>query len=162
MEAAAAVCELIEQERALCAAMDDVLLDERQAVACFSPADVERCHREKTRLQEALVALVERRRAATRALAATVGGGADGRLASLLGRLSGRDGARLRDALGALRRQLVHTRRLQRVNAALLEGSLALLGELLHAYRQLLPGASYDARAALRPGAAAEAVSRRV
>jgi hypothetical protein len=139
-----------------------VLHAAREALESFSPGDVAQCVRRKGALQGELSQLVERRRNAVRILATTLGiEPSGGGVVPLLPHVPAPQASRLRDALGALRTTLLRIRRLQRVNGALIDASLRLIGEVVHAYRQLLPGTRYDERAAINPGPTPDAVDQR-
>ena len=68
----------------------------------------------------------------------------DGRLAPLLSHLPPTVAPELRAALKGLREVLVRTRRVQRVNGALIDASLKLVGDLVQVHRHFLPGTSYE------------------
>ena len=162
MEAARMVVELIDHERGVCADLEAVLHAERQALTAFSADAVAGCVRRKDALQSELALLVKERRRAVRALAGELGVEADdGRVVRLLPLLPEPIARRLREAVARLRQSLVRTRRLQRVNGALIDASLRLVGDLVQVYRQFLPGTQYDGRAVIRPGPARETVDQR-
>ena len=163
MEAAAAVKNLIERERTVCTELAEVLHAERDALTRFSADDVTECVRRKDGLHAQLSALASERRRAVEHLGRALGvGGGDGRVTSLLPGLPPVTAAELRHAVAGLRRILLETRRLQRVNGVLADASLRMVGELLRAYRQLLPGTRYDGRAMVTPGPAPDALDQRV
>jgi flagellar biosynthesis/type III secretory pathway chaperone len=162
MGAAGVVRKLIERERGVCADLEAVLQAEREALTDFSSDGVAQCVRRKNSLQRELTSLIERRREAVRALGREIGIAAeDGRVVPLLGHLPAPTAAGLQSEIAALRETLVRTRRLQRINGALIDASLELVGELVEVYRQFLPGVHYDARATVRPGAAPDAIDQR-
>jgi flagellar biosynthesis/type III secretory pathway chaperone len=156
------VVELIDHERGVCADLEAVLQAEREALTAFSAGAVAGCVRRKDALQSELALLVQERRRAVRALAGELGVEADdGRVVPLLPHLPEPVARRLREAVTRLRQSLVRTRRLQRVNGALIDASLRLVGDLVQVYRQLLPGTQYDGRAVIRPGPARETLDQR-
>jgi len=162
MGAAGTVGRLIEQERAVCADLEAVLLAEREALESFSSEAVSRCVREKSVLQGELARLVESRRQAVRMLAGELGMNTDdGRIVPLLQRLPQPVATELREAVGALRKGLIRTRRIQRVNGALIDESLRLVGEVIQAYSQFLPGTRYDRRAMVKPGPTPDGIDQR-
>ena len=162
MGAAGTVGRLIEQERAVCADLEAVLLAEREALESFSSEAVSRCVREKSILQGELARLVESRRQAVRMLAGELGMNTDdGRIVPLLQRLPQPVATELREAVGALRKGLIRTRRIQRVNGALIDESLRLVGEVIQAYSQFLPGTRYDRRAMVKPGPTPDGIDQR-
>jgi flagellar biosynthesis/type III secretory pathway chaperone len=162
MEAAVVVKDLIERERVVCAELAQVLHAERDALTRFSADDVTECVRRKDGLHARLSALARERRRAVDDLAHVLGLRGDGRVASLLPGLSSAMAAEIRHAVAGLRQILLETRRLQRVNGVLADASLRMVGELLRAYRQLLPGTRYDGRAMVTPGPGPDALDQRV
>lgn len=163
MEAAAAVKDLIERERAVCAELAQVLRAERDALTQFSADGVTECVRRKDELQAQLSALARERRRAVEDLSRALGvGNADGRVTSLLPDLPSASAAEIRRSVAGLRQMLLETRRLQRVNGVLADASLHMVGDLLRAYRQLLPGTRYDGRAMVTPGPTPDALDQRV
>jgi flagellar biosynthesis/type III secretory pathway chaperone len=163
MEAAVVVKDLIEQERVVCAELAQVLHAERDALTRFSADGVTECVRRKDGLHARLSALARERRRAVDDLARVLGlRGGDGRVASLLPGLPSAMAAEIRHAVAGLRQVLLETRRLQRVNGVLADASLRMVGELLRAYRQLLPGTRYDGRAMVTPGPSPDALDQRV
>lgn len=162
MGAAGTVGRLIDEERAVCANLEAVLVAEREALESFSSEAVSQCVGQKLALQEELQRLVERRRQAVRTLAGELGmESEDGRVVPLLPRLPARVAAQLRDGLGALRQRLIRTRRLQRVNGAIIDESLRLVGDVIQAYSQFLPGTRYDGRAVVKPGLPHDGIDQR-
>jgi flagellar biosynthesis/type III secretory pathway chaperone len=163
METVETVRALLEREREVCTALAGVLEAEREALTSFSVAALARCVRDKDALHGEFVALVHRRRATVRLLAGELGlERDDGRVLPLLPHLPETVAARLRDTMSALRTSLLATRRLQRVNGALIDASLARVGDLLRVCRQALPGARYDRQATVTPGPAPDAIDQRV
>jgi flagellar biosynthesis/type III secretory pathway chaperone len=166
MEAAVVVKDLIERERAVCAELARVLHVERDALTRFSAAAMTECVRRKEALQAELTVLARARRRAVRDLAATVEAAEavpdDGRVTALLAHLPADVATELRTAVAGLRQGLLETRRLQRVNGALADASLRMVGDLLGAYRRLLPGTRYDRRATVTPGPTPDALDQRV
>ena len=130
--------------------------------ALDSADGVTECVRRKDGLHARLSALARERRRAVDDLARTLGLRGDGRVASLLPGLPSAMAAELRRAVAGLRQILLETRRLQRVNGVLADASLRMVGELLRAYRQLLPGTRYDGRAMVTPGPSPDALDQRV
>lgn len=162
MGSAGTVGRLIDEEREVCADLEAVLLAEREALESFSSEAVARCVREKFALQGKLARLVECRRQAVRMLAGELGIDTDdGRIVPLLQRLPLPVATRLREAVGALRKGLIRTRRIQRVNGALVDESLRLVGEVIQAYSQFLPGTRYDRRAMVKAGPAPDGIDQR-
>ncbi len=162
MGAAGTVGRLIERERAVCTDLETVLLAERQALEEFSSEAVSQCVRKKLALQGELERLVECRRQAVRTLAGELGVNADdGRIVPLLPQLPPPVAAQLREAMSALRKRLIRTRRLQRVNGAVIDESLRLVGEVIQAYSRFLPGTRYDGRAVVKPGVTPDSVDQR-
>ncbi len=163
MEAAVVVKDLIERERAVCAELAQVLHAERDALTRFSADGVTACVRRKDGLHTQLVALARERRRAVEDLGRALGlHNGDGRVASLLPGLPSATAVEIRRAVAGLRQMLLETRRLQRVNGVLADASLRMVGELLRAYRQLLPGTRYDGRALVTPGPTPDALDQRV
>jgi len=163
MEAARVVVDLIDQERGVCADLESVLQAEREALTTFSADAVAGCVRRKDVLQGELALLVQGRRHAVSALAKELGvDAADGRVVPLLPYIPEPMARRLREAVARLRQSLVRTRRLQRVNGALINASLRLVGDLVQVYRQFVPGTQYDDRAAIRPGPTPDMLDQRV
>ena len=163
MEAAAVVKNLIERERAVCAELAHVLHAERNALTSFSADGVTECIRRKDGLHAQLSALARERRRAVQDLGRALGlGSGDGRVTSLLPGLPAVTAVEIRHAVAGLRQILLETRRLQRVNGVLADASLRMVGELLRAYRQLLPGTRYDGRATVTPGPTPDALDQHV
>jgi flagellar biosynthesis/type III secretory pathway chaperone len=162
MEAVGTVRTILEEEEALCADLAHVLRGERDALTSFSPDGVTACARQKDNLHAKLSGLVARRREVVRALGRELGVTAeDGRLGPLLPHLPTETAAGLREAVARLRENLLQARRLQRVNGALIDATLRMVGDLVRVYREFLPGTRYDDRAMVRPGPTRDAVDQR-
>jgi len=156
-----AVAELLDRELALANELEAVLRQERDAVTSFASADLERCVRYKGTIHKQLVALVEQRRQAVSRLGEEVGVDAhEGRLSALFGSLRPEMAGSLRERLALVREALMRTRRMQRVNGAIIDASLRFVGAVVDACRQLHPATRYDERAAVRLGQDPGTVSR--
>jgi hypothetical protein len=137
-ESVHSVADLLLGERRCCAALADLIERERAAAVGHDLAALLAVLREREDLQARWQRVAAAR---ARALAGS----------PPLDELAGSDPA-LGETVAALRRETDALRSAQRINDRLIKAALGGVNDLLATLRRLVPGARYDARAAMTEG----------
>jgi flagellar biosynthesis/type III secretory pathway chaperone len=139
----AQLAELLGVERECCGRLEQIVADERRAVAERDLPALLQALKDRESLQAQWQRATEARRARF---------AAPGAIAAIAG-----DDPELRDLLRSVRNAADALERAQRINVAMVRGALGQVSDLLATIRRAQPGAHYDGRASLAAPAPAAA-----